>query len=123
MIRRYVAVVALGVLPAAWAAGSEVDLGGASHSSHGDLSSQHAPATAPASQELTSGEIRRIDRDQRKITLRHGEIKNLEMPPMTMVFQVKESVWLDQFKVGDKVVFRAESINGAYTLTELQAAP
>ena len=52
------------------------------HSSHGDLS-QEIERTRQAA-EMSSGEIRKIDRDQRKITLRHGEIKNLEMPPMTM---------------------------------------
>ena len=91
------------------------------HSSHGDLS-QEIERTRQAA-DLSSGEIRKIDRDQRKITLRHGEIKNLEMPPMTMVFQVADPAWIEQFKVGDKVAFRAASINGAITLTELKPAP
>ncbi|MCU0768977.1 MAG: copper-binding protein [Burkholderiaceae bacterium] len=120
---RLAAVIAVAVAPALVWAGS-TGHGGSSHSSHGDLSSQQSAATTPATAaEFSSGEVRRIDREQKKITLRHGEIKNLEMPPMTMVFQVKDSGWLDRFKVGDKVNFRAENINGAITLTELQPAP
>ena len=91
------------------------------HSTHGDLSQEAERAKQAA--DMSAGEIRKIDRDQRKITLRHGEIKNLDMPPMTMVFQVADPAWLEQFKVGDKVAFRAASINGAITLTELKPAP
>lgn len=121
---RTAAVMALALLPVlAWAAaGGHGTAGGTSHSSHGDMSSQHASTPAAAHGELSNGEIRRIDCDQKKITLRHGEIKNLEMPAMTMVFQVKDEGWLERFKVGDKVNFRAENVNGAFTLTELQPA-
>lgn len=72
------------------------------------------------SADMADGEIRRIDKDSKKITLKHGEIKNLEMPGMTMVFQVKDPAMLDKVKVGDKVKFTAEQINGAIVVTDIQ---
>ena len=60
--------------------------------------------------------------DTKKITLKHGEIKNLGMPGMTMVFQVKDPAMLDKVKTGDKVRFTAEKMNGALTVTNIEAA-
>lgn len=87
------------------------------------------PASAPStgssaaqtSTEMTEGEVRKVDIETRKITLRHGEIKNLGMPAMSMVFQVKDPAMLDQVKAGDKVRFRAEKMNGALTVTNIEA--
>ncbi|TWO73002.1 copper-binding protein [Caenimonas sedimenti] len=81
-----------------------------------------AHASAPAAAELTEGEIRKIDKSVGKITVKHGEIKNLDMPPMTMVFGVKDAAMLDKVKQGDKVRFRAASEDGKFTITEIQAA-
>ena len=69
------------------------------------------------------GEVRRIDKAQAKITLKHGEIKSLDMPPMTMVFRVKDPKWLDGLAVGDKVKFSAAQENGQYVVTGLAKAP
>jgi Cu(I)/Ag(I) efflux system periplasmic protein CusF len=77
--------------------------------------------TAPAS-EMTDGEVRRVDKDANKLTLRHGRIENLGMPPMTMVFQVKDAALLDKVKVGDKVKFHAEKISGGYAVTHVEVA-
>lgn len=71
---------------------------------------------------LTDGEVRKVDRDNQKLTLKHGEIKNLDMPPMTMVFSVNDAALLDKVKAGDKVRFRATQDAGKYTVTELQPA-
>ena len=71
-------------------------------------------------QGMTEAEVRKVDRDAGKVTLKHGEIANLEMPPMTMVFRVKEAAMLDAVKVGDKVSFQAEKINGQYVVTEIR---
>jgi Cu(I)/Ag(I) efflux system periplasmic protein CusF len=70
--------------------------------------------------DMTEGEVRKLDRDNRKVTLRHGEIKHLQMPPMTMVFEVKDAALLEKLKNGDKVRFRAEQIGGVYTVTAIE---
>ena len=72
--------------------------------------------------EMSNGEVRKVDRDARKITLRHPEIKQLDMPAMTMVFRVKDEALLDKVKPGDKVKFRAEGNSGALTLIEIEVA-
>lgn len=72
---------------------------------------------------LTDGEVRKIDKEAGKLTIRHGEIKHLEMPPMTMVFQVRAETLPAALKVGDKVRFRADKLGGAYIVLDLQAAP
>ena len=69
---------------------------------------------------LADGEIRKVDKDAKKITIRHGPIANLDMPAMTMVFQVKDPALLDQAKAGDKVKFQAEKVGGAYTVTKIE---
>ncbi|MCW5653457.1 copper-binding protein [Hydrogenophaga sp.] len=76
-----------------------------------------------AAQTMSEGEVRRVDIRTGKLTLRHGEIKNLDMPPMTMVFQVSDPAMLSAVKVGDKVRFRAEKIDGVYTVTRIEPAP
>ena len=80
------------------------------------------PVLALADKHLTEAEVRKVDLDAKKITLKHGEIRNLEMPPMTMVFQVKDPAVLAQVKQGDKVRFTAEKVNGAYTVTSIEPA-
>lgn len=71
----------------------------------------------------SEGEITRWDPRTLRVTLRHGEIKNLEMPPMTMVFRVQEANVLGDLKPGDKVRFRAEQVNGAYHVKQIEKAP
>lgn len=71
---------------------------------------------------MTDGEVRKVDKDNQKITLKHGEIKNLAMPPMTMVFNVKDASVLDKLNAGDKVLFRAASEGGKFIVTEIQSA-
>lgn len=71
---------------------------------------------------MTEGEIRKVDKSAGKITVKHGEIKNLDMPPMTMVFGVKDAAMLDKVKQGEKVRFRAANEDGKFTITEIQAA-
>lgn len=80
-----------------------------------------AAAVAAANQHMSDGEIRKVDPAAKKITIKHGELKNLDMPAMTMVFQVKDPAMLDKVKAGDKVKFRADKINGAFTVVEIEA--
>ena len=77
---------------------------------------------ALADMPMADGEVRKIDLGAKKITLKHGEIKNLDMPPMTMVFQVKDPAMLDKVQTGAKVRFRAENVGGAYTITAIETA-
>jgi Cu(I)/Ag(I) efflux system periplasmic protein CusF len=82
----------------------------------------HGGSVTAQQQTPTEGEIRRIDKDAKKLTIRHGPIQNLDMPAMTMVFQVADPAVLDRVKPGDKVRFTAEKIGGAYTVTRLEQA-
>ena len=95
----------------------------ASTLSYPALATTHAATQAHADHHaLSEGEVRRVDKDAKKLTIRHGAIANLDMPPMTMVFQVQDASVLDQFKVGDKIRFRAEKLGGAYTVTAVESA-
>jgi len=85
-----------------------------------DHGSRHPAAAADALQ--SDGEVRKVDRELGKLTLRHGPLPNLDMPPMTMVFVVADPKLLDGLKQGDKVRFTAEKINGAYTVTAVRLA-
>jgi Cu(I)/Ag(I) efflux system periplasmic protein CusF len=81
-----------------------------------------ANAAELATAGMTSAEVRKVDKENKKITLKHGEIKNLDMPPMTMVFKVKDAAMLDKVQAGDKVMFSAEKVDGAFTVTVMEAA-
>ena len=88
-----------------------------------DHSAHHPAATAPAADDMADAEVRKIDKDAAKLTLRHGEIKSLDMPPMTMVFNVRDKALLDRLEVGNKVRFAAVKEAGKYTVTEIQVVP
>lgn len=86
----------------------------------------HAEPVAPAAAEasaMSEGVVRKIDAANAKVTLKHGPIVNIDMPPMTMVFRVQPPELLNAVKVGDKVKFRAEEIEGVLTVTAIEAAP
>jgi Cu(I)/Ag(I) efflux system protein CusF len=100
----------------------------------GVANAQNAPSsmpdTAPAastslpadSTEMTEGEIRKVDKDNKKLTIRHGPLKSLDMPGMTMVFGVKDETVLDKVQTGEKVRFQAEKIDGKFIVTAIEAA-
>jgi Cu/Ag efflux protein CusF len=82
-----------------------------------------APKETPASAaDMTEGEVRKVDMSTRKITIRHGAIKNLDMPGMTMVFQIRNPALFDAVKAGDKVRFRAEMAGAAMVVTAIEPA-
>ena len=89
----------------------------------GFMKTQHSTSAAGAALPWAEAEIRRIDTAAGKISLKHGEIKNLDMPPMSMVFQVPDTSQLAGLKVGDAVRFTAEQINGAYTVIRIERRP
>ena len=82
---------------------------------------QKETATATAAN-MAEGEIRKVDVGSSKITIKHGEIKNLDMPGMTMVFKVKDPALLEKAKVGEKIRFKAEKDGGALVVTDIQPA-
>lgn len=108
----FVVAIAVGLLPLA--AGAQSD-----HASH-HKTSAHAASDNVA---FTDGEVRKVDKGAGKITLKHGPIPSLDMGmPMTMVFRVKDPAMLDTVKAGDRVRFKADKVQGAYTVTEIALA-
>lgn len=78
-----------------------------------------ALATLAVQAQAYEGEVMKIDKAQAKLTLRHGELKALDMPPMTMVFRVGNPALLDRVAVGDRVKFDAAKVGGNYTVTAI----
>ncbi|MDQ2987718.1 MAG: copper-binding protein [Pseudomonadota bacterium] len=79
------------------------------------------PAASVAQDSMSHGEIKKVDKDAGKLTIKHGELKNLGMPGMTMVFKVRDPAMLEKVKQGDKVRFVADTVGGALTLTSIEA--
>ncbi|MFZ4551008.1 MAG: copper-binding protein [Aquabacterium sp.] len=88
----------------------------APHDHGGEATHDHA------AHELADGEVRKIDLAQGKLTLRHGPIASIDMPPMTMVYKVAQPAWLKGLKVGDHIRFQAAQIKGAYVVTQIEPA-
>ena len=86
------------------------------HDSHHPATSATAAPAVP----MSEGEVRKIDTDAQKVTLRHGPIPNLEMPDMTMVFRVAEPKMLEGLEPKKKVRFTADRIGGQITLTSVE---
>ncbi|GER21245.1 MULTISPECIES: copper-binding protein [Variovorax] len=87
--------------------------------------SEKTPAAGgsdPAASELTEGEVRKVDKDNKKLTIKHGPLKNLDMPGMTMVFGVKDDAMLDKVETGAKVRFLAEKVDGKIVVTKIESA-
>jgi len=83
---------------------------------HGQIKVAQAPGS------VADGEVRKVDKANGKVTIKHGEIKALNMPPMTMVYPVTDAAMLDKVKAGDKVRFTATSEGGKLTVTGIQPA-
>jgi len=88
---------------------------------HTDHSHGGATSQADVNAMLSEGQVKKVDKAQGKITLKHGPLENMGMPGMTMVFRVQDASMLDQVKPGDTIRFRAEKMNGALTVTKLEA--
>jgi Cu/Ag efflux protein CusF len=85
------------------------------------LSSVALPQMSMAQSAMVNGQVTKIDESAGKITLKHGPIKKLEMEDgMTMVFRVHDPSMLKQVKVGDKVRFDADRVNGQITITKIE---
>lgn len=92
------------------------------HAGHGAMADASAATSTGQVDVLTAGEITRVDARTGKLTIRHEEIKNLDMPPMTMVFALADSAKPVDFKVGDKVLFHVEERDSALIITRIQPA-
>lgn len=79
-------------------------------------------APAHAQPEFADGEVRSVDKANAEVIVKAGEIKSIDMPPMTMPSQVRDSRWLDKLQPGDKIQFRASNEAGKFTITELEPA-
>jgi Cu(I)/Ag(I) efflux system periplasmic protein CusF len=82
------------------------------------LSSLAMAQTPP--KEMADAEVRKVDKEAKKVTLKHGPIKSLDMPSMTMVFQVRDEKLFDKLVAGEKIKFSAEQLQGAYVVTDVE---
>ncbi|NBS65065.1 MAG: hypothetical protein EBT33_12055 [Betaproteobacteria bacterium] len=82
--------------------------------------SAEAPAAGAQESEWVDGEVRRLDREQGRVTLRHGDIRSLDMPPMTMVFHVSDNRLIESLAPGDTVRFRVIAEGARYRITALE---
>ncbi|MCP5277913.1 MAG: copper-binding protein [Thiobacillus sp.] len=87
-----------------------------SHMSHGTASGH-----AAMGEMMAEGTVKKVDKAQGKITIQHGPLANLDMPPMTMIFRVQDSALLDRVKPGDNIRFQADKVNGRLTVTHMEA--
>ncbi|MGE0116253.1 copper-binding protein [Hydrogenophaga sp.] len=88
---------------------------------HSKMGMDHSKMTMTATPGMTDGEIRKIDKENGKVTIKHGEIKHLDMPPMSMVFNVKEKAMLDKVQVGEKIQFIVVQDAGKMVVTDIKA--
>jgi Cu(I)/Ag(I) efflux system protein CusF len=79
-----------------------------------------AGAAVPAAAQSTAGEVVALDPAQQRVTVKHGGIRSLDMPPMTLVFRVRDAHLLDGLTPGDRVRFDAAKVDGQYTITALR---
>jgi Cu(I)/Ag(I) efflux system periplasmic protein CusF len=112
-----VAALLLTAMAGPAAAQGSMDHSKMDHGKMGDMK-----AGGLASVDSVDGEVRRVDKAAGKITLRHGELKQLDMSPMTMVFEVSDKALLDSVKAGDKVKFKVISKDGKMIVTEMKPA-
>jgi Cu/Ag efflux protein CusF len=91
----------------------------AGHGSHAQHAQPAQPAVAPA---MVDGEVRKVGKDTGSITIKHGEIRHLGMPPMTMVFTVKDKSLLDRVRAGDRIRFAVVDQGGTMVVTAIEPA-
>jgi Cu(I)/Ag(I) efflux system periplasmic protein CusF len=84
------------------------------------LAQNEAKPAAAASAEWTAGEVRKVDKATGKVTIKHGAIPKLDMPPMFMAYHVKDKAMLDHLKPGDKIRFDVDRVGDAYTVVGLE---
>jgi Cu/Ag efflux protein CusF len=84
-----------------------------------DMSKPSASKTSSKTA-LTEAEVRKVDAATGMVTLKHGALENVGMPPMTMAFKAKDAAMVKQVHEGDKVKVRVENVNGTLTIVKLE---
>lgn len=90
----------------------------AHHGSHGTTQT-----ATPAASDHSEGTVRKVDKTAGKITIAHGPLPRLDMPPMTMAFAVADAAMLEQVKAGDSIRFIADKVGSTFTVVELERLP
>jgi Cu(I)/Ag(I) efflux system periplasmic protein CusF len=87
-----------------------------------DAAENAAPTGATKAADMVEGEVSKVDKAAKMITLKHAEIKKLEMPGMTMAYRVKDAAMLGKVKAGDKVKFMLDKSDGVFVITAIERA-
>lgn len=72
---------------------------------------------------LAEGVVVGIDRAAGMLTISHGALPNLGMPPMTMGFRVDDAALLATLSIGDRIRFHAGALDGVFVATRLERMP
>ncbi|MBP0610680.1 MULTISPECIES: copper-binding protein [Burkholderia] len=91
----------------------------------GDMSGMNSGDASMSAQDskMTDAEVKEIDAGRRRVTLKHGALDNIGMPPMTMAFRAGDAAMIPSLHVGDKVRVRVENVNGTLTIVKLVKRP
>lgn len=111
-----VTVSAVAVMPAVWATQHDHK----DHRDHHDSATHTSSKSGEVTSGLIKGEVRRIDTENRKLTIKHEAIPELDMAAMTMVFGVVDTVVLDQLKAGDKIRFSLKKSEGKWRVMTIE---
>ncbi|KVV48381.1 RND transporter MFP subunit [Burkholderia territorii] len=85
-----------------------------------NMSGKASAMKASSGNALTDAEVKKIDAATGTVTLKHGALENVGMPPMTMAFKTKDVGMVKQIHEGDKVRVRIENVDGALTIVKLE---
>lgn len=69
----------------------------------------------------TVGEINRIDLPAGRVFIKHGDMRNIGILAMLMVFDVKDPTMLERVRVGDKVAFTVQRDGQQLTVIKIDA--
>lgn len=90
------------------------------HTHHDDVQAQTTQSDKTETAAMSEGEIRKINKETGKVTIKHGPLLNLDMPGMTMLFKLQDPAMIDQIKEGDKIKFVADKVDGTFVVKSLQ---
>lgn len=121
LTRAATATLAAGAIIALWLASAPVQAQQGHDAHHGHGAPAAAAKAADAAQFAPSeGEVKRLDKAGKRVTIAHGPLENLGMPPMTMAFEVEDAALVDALKVGDRIRFVAGKEGRRYTARDVE---